>query len=64
MRENAAGGNRLLRVVTEHKVQDTRGDDYVKATRGSFDNNIPVLTDTLEQIAGKKLIVPMEWLDY
>ena len=64
MRENAAGGNRLLMLVTEHKVQDTRADDHVKATHGSFDSNIPVLTDMLERIARKKLIAPMEWLDY
>jgi hypothetical protein len=64
MRENTAGGNRPLTVVTEHKVQNTRADDYVKATHGSFDNNFPVLTDTLERTAGKKLIASMQWLDY
>lgn len=59
-----AGGDRLLTVVTEHKVRNTRAQDYVQATHGSFDNNIPVLTDTLERIAGRKLVAPMEWLDY
>ncbi|MCC6377612.1 MAG: peptidase C1 [Burkholderiales bacterium] len=59
-----AGGNRLLTIVTEHRVRDTRADDFVQATHGSFDNNIPVLTDTIERIAGKKLVAPMEWLDY
>lgn len=59
-----AGGNRRLTIVAEHRVRNTRADDYVQATHGSFDNNIPVLTETLERIAGKRLIAPMEWLDY
>ena len=34
------------------------------ATHGSFDNNIAVLTETIERIAGAPLAAPMEWLDY
>jgi hypothetical protein len=35
-----------------------------QATHGSFDNNVAVLTQTLERIRGKKLVAPIEWLDY
>ena len=54
------------------KVSDTRGSQgpesltpgTTQATHGSFDNNITVLTETIERIAGKPLVSPMEWLDY
>jgi len=45
-------------------VRDTRSDHRVQATHGSFDNNIDALTETIERIAGRKLVAPMEWLDY
>lgn len=50
--------------VTAPDVRDTRTDHRVPATHGSFDNNIDALTETLTRIAGRKLIAPMEWLDY
>ena len=46
------------------EVPDTKRDHRVRATHGSFDNNIVVLTETLQRIAGRKLVAPMEWLDY
>ena len=36
----------------------------IAASHGSFDNNIDVLTGTLERIRGSDLVAPMEWLDY
>ena len=53
-----------LIAVSAPEVRDTRTDDRVQATHRSFDNNIEALTETLQRIAGKKLIAPMEWLDY
>ena len=57
--------------VTEYPIPVVRPDvfvtkerDTIQATHGSFDNNIGVLTATLERIRGAKLIAPMEWLDY
>lgn len=50
--------------VTAPDVRDTRMGHRVPATHGSFDNNIDALTETLQRIAGRKLIAPMEWLDY
>ena len=50
--------------VTAPEVRDTKTDHRVQATHGSFDNNIDALTETLRRIAGRKLIAPMEWLDY
>jgi hypothetical protein len=50
--------------VTAPDVRDTRTNHRVPATHGSFDNNIDALTETLTRIAGRKLVAPMEWLDY
>jgi hypothetical protein len=41
----------------------TKTGQRVRATHGSFDNNIDALTETLQRVAGKKLAAPMEWLD-
>ena len=50
--------------VADTHVRNTRENGQVAATHGSFDNNIDALTATLERIAGRKLVSPVEWLDY
>ena len=54
----------LLHRVTAPKVRTTKAGDQIDASHGSFDNNIDVLTGTLERIRGANLVAPMEWLDY
>ena len=54
----------LLHRVTSPKVRTTKTGDQISASHGSFDNNIDVLTGTLERIRGASLVAPMEWLDY
>ncbi|MBW8848584.1 MAG: hypothetical protein JF607_26910 [Burkholderiales bacterium] len=54
----------LLNRVTTPKVRTTKAGDQIAASHGSFDNNIDVLTGTLERIRGGALVAPMEWLDY
>lgn len=54
----------LLHRVTAPKVRTTKAGDQIAASHGSFDNNIDVLTGTLERIRGGALVAPMEWLDY
>lgn len=51
-------------VVTDQDVPHTRTGGRTQATHGSFDNNIAVWTATLERMSGKRLVAPMEWLDY
>jgi hypothetical protein len=50
--------------VTTPDVRTTKTGATIQATHGSFDNNIDVLTQTLETIKGSALVSPMEWLDY
>lgn len=57
-------GSPLLNVVTEPQVLTTRQQDRIQATHGSFDNNIRVLTQTIERIRGSALVSELEWLDY
>ena len=57
-------GGDLLQRVTSPKVRITQAGDQIDASHGSFDNNIDVLTGTLERIRGGALVAPMEWLDY
>jgi hypothetical protein len=57
-------GGPLLQRVTTPKVRTTKAGDQITASHGSFDNNIDVLTGTLERIRGAALVAPMEWLDY
>ncbi|HEY9109042.1 MAG TPA: C1 family peptidase [Roseateles sp.] len=57
-------GEQLLHFVKTPKVRTTRTGDQIAASHGSFDNNIDVLTGTLERIRGGTLVAPMEWLDY
>jgi hypothetical protein len=54
----------LLNLVKAPKVRTTKTGDQIDASHGSFDNNIDVLTGTLERIRGGQLVAPMEWLDY
>ncbi|HEY8881491.1 MAG TPA: C1 family peptidase [Roseateles sp.] len=57
-------GGALLHRVTTPKVRTTKTGDQIDASHGSFDNNIDVITGTLERIRGGTLVAPMEWLDY
>src|SRR5205814_471395 len=50
--------------VTEPNVPITATRKMMQATHGSFDNNVEVITQTLERIRDKQLIAPIEWLDY
>jgi hypothetical protein len=54
----------LRRVITEPTVRCTRAGDRVQATHGSFDNNLAVMSETIERIRGAKLVADLEWLDY
>jgi hypothetical protein len=54
----------LLNRVTTPKIRTTKAGDQISASHGSFDNNIDVITGTLERIRGSALVAPMEWLDY
>jgi hypothetical protein len=45
-------------------VRDTREGHQQQATHGSFDNNIPVITQTIERIKGAPMVKQIEWLDY
>jgi hypothetical protein len=60
----ASGHTDLGVPVTTPNVRNTKAGGQIQATHGSFDNNIDVLTDTLQRIKGGALIAPMEWLDY
>jgi hypothetical protein len=59
-----ANGEKLARITTEPNVPNTKAGGTIPATHGSFDNNIAVLTETIERISGAPLVSPMEWLDY
>jgi hypothetical protein len=54
----------LLRVIDKPQVVTTRDGDHSNATHGSFDNNIAVITETIERMRGAGLVAPLEWLDY
>jgi hypothetical protein len=54
----------LLHRVATPTVRTTQTGGQIAASHGSFDNNIDVLTGTLERIRGQALVSPMEWLDY
>jgi hypothetical protein len=54
----------LLHVVDKRNVIVTREGAQVPATHGSFDNNIDVVTQTIERMKGAPLVRPLEWLDY
>jgi hypothetical protein len=55
---------RLGIAVNLPEVRTTKEGARTQATHGSFDNNLEVLTMTLERIRGSKLVAAMEWLDY
>lgn len=57
-------GGALLNKVATPQVRTTKAGDRIPASHGSFDNNIELMTATLERIRGQALVSPMEWLDY
>jgi hypothetical protein len=56
--------NGWLHVIDRRNVTITREGAQVQATHGSFDNNIDVVTQTIERIKGAPIVQPLEWLDY
>jgi hypothetical protein len=50
--------------VVTPDVVTTATRKTVAATHLSFDNNVDVITQTLERIRGRALVAPIEWLDY
>lgn len=50
--------------VKDASVPINRKGKTQQAQHGSFDNNIPVIAQTIERIAGAKPVKPLEWLDY
>lgn len=56
-------GGRLQRVATP-TVTTNRLGGQTPASHGSFDNNLPVISETLARIRGEPLVAPLEWLDY
>lgn len=62
-RDRWGGGGQLV-IVRDRQVPIARDGKTIPATHGSFDNNIAVLTETIERIASAPLAAPMEWLDY
>jgi hypothetical protein len=58
---SAAG---LLEVVALPQVVSTRQGDRIQATHGSFDNNVGVLSATIQRIKAAPLVSELEWLDY
>lgn len=54
----------LARSVTTPSIQNTKAGGQIQATHGSFDNNIPVLRETIERIKGAPLVSEIEWLDF
>ena len=59
----AAFKGRVQTVPTASVVVNRKGKT-VQAQHGSFDNNVAVLTETIERIRGAPLVKPIEWLDY
>jgi hypothetical protein len=59
-----SGDAALGKPVETPDVRITKTGAQIQATHGSFDNNINVLTETLQRIKGGTLVAPMEWLDY
>lgn len=60
----SAGGKALLDVVVTPQVENTREHGRIQATHGSFDNNIVVMTELVQRLAGRPLAGEIEWLDY
>lgn len=50
--------------VTSPSVPINKEGKTERARHGSFDNNLEVVTATIERIAGRKVVKPLEWLDY
>jgi hypothetical protein len=61
---NGSDGTSRTQIVADPTVRVTRTNVRIHATHGSFDNNIEVLTSTLERIRGARLVSELEWLDY
>ena len=50
--------------VTDASVPINKKGKTQQAQHGSFDNNMDVIAQTIERIAGAKPVKPLEWLDY
>ncbi len=64
VRQWLAGFKGSLWPVKDASVPIDKKGKTEQAQHGSFDNNLDVIGMTIERIAGKKLVQPIEWLDY
>lgn len=53
-----------LHPVPLPNIPVNREGKTMQATHGSFDNNVDVITQTIERMSGGPLVAPLEWLDY
>jgi hypothetical protein len=53
-----------VEVVAEQRVRTSSHGDTAQATHGSFDNNVDVITRTIEALTGQAPVQPLEWLNY
>jgi hypothetical protein len=53
-----------LHMVPLPNVRVNREGKTAQATHGSFDNNVDVITQTIERMTGGPLVGPLEWLEY
>lgn len=60
----ASGGPARTTVISAPTVRTTKANNQIQSTHGSFDNNIDIMTTTLERIRGAALVSDIEWLDY
>ena len=56
-------GGRVQAVGSPSVVVNRKGQT-VQAQHGSFDNNVALMTQTIEGMRGGKIVRPIEWLDY
>jgi hypothetical protein len=59
-----AGFKGSKRPVVDASVRINRKGKTQQAQHGSFDNAFEVIGPTIERIAGRPLVSPIEWLDY
>jgi hypothetical protein len=50
--------------VSDPNVFINKKKKTAQAQHGSFDNNVEVVAETIERIAGAPMPKPIEWLDY
>jgi hypothetical protein len=53
-----------VQALASPSVVVNRKGQTMQAQHGSFDNNVALMTQTIEGMRGAKLVRPIEWLDY